>query len=167
MKDKTDKFRNESVSKLSRKDVNKAARRFYAVVAKCGHVGRHFYAEKTFAVQAENGREAAKIVRTFPRVKHHHKDAIISVEKISQERYDEITRQNFADPYFRCKCVQDQRSYEDPNIFEENDTFSEERPRENSKPNYSGKKRIRNFKKFVRMIDFEDEIPHLSYKRTA
>lgn len=168
MKDKTDKFCNEGMNKRSRNDANKAiALQFYAVVAKCGHVGRHFYAEKTFAIQAESGRDAAKIVRAFPRVKHHHKDAIISVEKISRERYGEIKNQNHADPFFRCKCIQDQWQYEDPDIREEDNTLPEERPHKNSKPNYSGKKRIRNFRKFVRMVDFEDETPHLSYKRTA
>ena len=136
----------------------------FAVVAKCGHVGRDFYAEKTFAIQAENGRCAAAIVRRFPRVKHHHKDAILRVEKISRERHDEIKRQNHADPFFQCKCVQDQRSYDDPDIREEDSVFREELSRENSRSNYYGKKRIRNLKKFVRTIDFEESIPHFSYK---
>ena len=139
----------------------------FSVVAKCGHVGRDFYAEKTFAIQAENGRHAAAIVRRFPRVKHHRKDAILSVEKISRERYDEIKQQNYADPYFRCKCVQDQRCYDDPDIREENNVSREKRSHEKSKPNYSGKKRIRNFRKFVRTINFEYDVPHFSYKRTA
>lgn len=130
----------------------------FAVVAKCGHVGRDFYAEKTFAVMAENGRHAAAIVRQFPRVKHHHKDAILSVEKISRQRYDEIKQQNHADPFFQCKCVQDQRCYEDPDIREEDSAFREELSRENSKSNYYGKKRIRNLRKFVRTIDFHEAL---------
>ena len=61
--------------------------RYYCVKAKCGHVGRNNYIEKNFYVKAENGKEAAFIVRNKPRVKHHQKDAIIDVIEISLEKY--------------------------------------------------------------------------------
>ena len=61
--------------------------RYYCVKAKCGHVGRNNYIEKNFYVKAENGKEAALIVRNKPRVKHHQKDAIIDVLEISLEKY--------------------------------------------------------------------------------
>ena len=38
-----------------------------------------------FAVVAENGKEASKKVREFPRVKHDHKDAILRCDKITLE----------------------------------------------------------------------------------
>jgi len=58
-------------------------KKFYIVTAKCGHVGKSKYILIDFPVIAEDGREAAKIARQIPRVKHHHKDAIRNVEESS------------------------------------------------------------------------------------
>ena len=60
---------------------------YYKVLAKCGHVGRNNYIIKCFYVKANDGEEAAKIVRQKPRVKHHHKDAIRDVIAIELEEY--------------------------------------------------------------------------------
>ena len=57
--------------------------RYFKVIAKCGHVGRGKCIWITFATMADNGRDAARKVRDFKRVKHDHKDAIASVEEIS------------------------------------------------------------------------------------
>lgn len=54
---------------------------YYKVRAKCGHVGRNNYIIKPFFVKANDGKEAAKIVRNTPRVKHDHKYAIIDVKE--------------------------------------------------------------------------------------
>ena len=81
----------------------------YEVCAKCGHVGRYNYVDKTFAVIASSGKEAAAIVRDYPRVKHNHKDAIRYVEPIDSTRYAEIIAANAQDPYFFCHSVQEQR----------------------------------------------------------
>ena len=83
----------------------------YIVIAKCGHVGKNYYLPKTFAVKANNGRDAANAVRGMKRVKHHHKDAIISVTKCTQEEYMEAREANREDPYFSCKSIQDQRAF--------------------------------------------------------
>ena len=85
--------------------------KYYEVKAKCGHVGRNNYIIKTFAVMADNGREAAYTVRWMPRVKHHAKDAILSVKAISEERYQEIMDDNNSDYYFKCRSIQDQNVY--------------------------------------------------------
>ena len=68
--------------------------KMFKVTAKCGHVGRNHYVVKNFPVQASNGREAAKIARDLPRVKHHHKDAIINVEEITFSEYYLLIQQN-------------------------------------------------------------------------
>ena len=60
---------------------------YYKVVAKCGHVGRCSYVPIIFAVVAENGKEASKKVRKFPRVKRDHKDAILRCNKITLEEF--------------------------------------------------------------------------------
>lgn len=82
---------------------------YYEVITKCGHVGKKHYVPVKFAVIAENGKEAAKIVRRFPRVKHNHKDAILNVIKIDYERYLEIIETNHNDHYLKCHSKQEQK----------------------------------------------------------
>lgn len=83
-------------------------RNYYEVIAKCGHVGKKHYVPIKFAVIAKDGKEAAKMVRQFPRVKHNHKDAILSVNKIDYERYLEIVEMNKNDPYLKCHSKHEQ-----------------------------------------------------------
>lgn len=85
---------------------------YYEVIAKCGHVGRKHYVPIKFAVIAKDGKEAAKMVRQFPRVKHDHKDAILNVNKIDYERYLEIVEMNNNDPYLKCHSRQEQNLIE-------------------------------------------------------
>jgi hypothetical protein len=82
---------------------------FYKVVAKCGHVGRSRYCEKAFFVKAEDGRIAAQVVRKKGRVKHDHKDAILSVKKIDETEYVAGRQANKNDPFFNSSNVQQQR----------------------------------------------------------
>ena len=104
----------------------------YAVTAQFGHVGRGRYIPKTIPVYAENGREAAERVRWMPRVKHHRKDAIIDVRKISEEEYLELKEINKSDPYFTAGSRQEQEklcfnidesviSYEEPHKVSKKD----------------------------------------------
>ena len=90
----------------------------YAVTAKCGHTGfgTGFFMPITFAVNAETAREAAKLARDFPRVKHDHKDAIIGVHTVQMAEYVNILRTNDFDPYLKARSIQEQRrqiSYDD------------------------------------------------------
>ena len=82
--------------------------KYYTVIAKCGHVGRKNYSPVKFAVVAESGKEAAKKVRQFPRVKHDHKDAILDVRCITLEECLEIKEINENDPYLKCHSRQEQ-----------------------------------------------------------
>lgn len=83
--------------------------KYYEVSAKCGHVGKNYYIVKTFFVKAQTGRKAAELVRWQPRVKHHDKDAILNVEKITRNEYLEGILINNNDPYFKSKNIQQQR----------------------------------------------------------
>ena len=83
---------------------------YYLVLAKTGHVSRKFYMPISFCVIAENGREAAKIARTIPRVKRNHKDAILSVTKVTKEEYDLQREINNNDPYLLCKSKHEQNA---------------------------------------------------------
>lgn len=83
-------------------------KKYFMVIAKCGHVGRKNYIPVKFAVVAESGKEAAKKVRQFPRVKHDHKDAILDVRCITLEEFLEIKDINDNDPYLKCHSRQEQ-----------------------------------------------------------
>ena len=120
----------------------------YKVVAKCGHVGKGHYVDKVFAVKAETAKEAAERARAFPRVKHHHKDAIRSVEKISMQEYLEIIEINDADPFFFCKNIQEQRAFCNDIIMDEPENISLERDM-SRKQVFVGKMLLRNPKKYM------------------
>ena len=83
-------------------------KKYYEVVAKCGHVGRRKYVPIKFAVIASSGKEAAYIARYIPRVKHNDKHAILSVKEISYMRFVEINEVNAKDLYLKCGCKQEQ-----------------------------------------------------------
>jgi hypothetical protein len=82
--------------------------KYYVVRAKCGHVGRNNYIIKKFYVKAETGEDAAKTVRSKPRVKHHRKDAIQSVNEITKEMYFQGLKEMQEDKYFSVHSKQQQ-----------------------------------------------------------
>lgn len=80
----------------------------YEVVCKCGHVGRGQYIEISFPVTADSKKDAAAIGRNIPRVKHHHKDAVLKVIEISNKEYFDLIEKNKNDPYLHCRNIQEQ-----------------------------------------------------------
>ena len=135
--------------------------KFYEVEAKCGHVGRGYYVDKCFGVLAHSAKEAAEMVRNFPRVKHHWKDAIGYVEEVNEERYLELRQDNLNDPYMLCKSRREQKQTCEAELMESRIHAPEpfEVYREQSrKPVYDGKKIVRNPKRYMRFnADFEME----------
>ena len=91
--------------------MNEMEIKYFAVEAKCGHVGRKNCIIITFPIIAENRKEAARITRNIPRVKHDHKDAILSVRQISEDEYLSLRDINSSDDYLRCESKQEQRIY--------------------------------------------------------
>lgn len=87
----------------------KIDQKYYAVCCKCGHVKTYQYVPITFAIKANDGKEAAEKARNLARVKHHKKYAILSCKKISKEKYDSLNDINRNDPYLKCKNIQEQR----------------------------------------------------------
>ena len=130
--------------------------RFYEVIAKCGHVGRKNYALKSFAVKAENGRDAAKMTRDFPRVKHHHKDAIQNVIEIDEDRFYELVTKNGLDPYFHCTCVQEQKMYHDYDIYKEEKYLEEEAEEYLGKTVFIGKTLVRKPKRYIKNYSLDE-----------
>lgn len=86
---------------------------YYKVIAKCGHVGKGRYIVKDIYVMADDGREAALKGRWFPRVKHHWKNAIEAVYKITPEEYRLGKIKTKQDKYFQVKNSTEQRYFVD------------------------------------------------------
>lgn len=128
------------------------AKKFYAVTCKCGHAGsRNFYCQKTFPVQAESGKEAAQIARFIPRVKHHHKDCVLSVEEIGYDEFLLLRKANDNDPFLHCSSIQEQRELcPDLEIFREEEHVVRKES-ESAKGCYRGKERIRRPLRYLRM----------------
>lgn len=85
--------------------------KFYIVDAVCGHVGRGNYVIKSFAVEAEDAKDAAVRSRIIPRVKHHYKYAIQNVREVSLEDFVIQKLKNEFDPYFKVTSRADQKKY--------------------------------------------------------
>ena len=86
---------------------------YYKVIAKCGHVGKGRYIVKDIYVMADDGKEAALKGRWFPRVKHHWKNAIEAVYKITEEEYYLGKTKTKQDKYFQVKNSTEQRCFVD------------------------------------------------------
>ena len=133
-------------------------KRYFKVEAKCGHVGRGKCIWITFATTADNGKEAARKVRDFKRVKHDHKDAIKSVKEIDFEEFMEIMSKNSIDPYLHCKNVQEQRKIPD----------FEKRVVDDKRELRAEKKADKSFRrKLVEIATYEAEIALKSYLKVG
>jgi hypothetical protein len=98
------------------------ATNFFEVKAKCGHVGKGYYYEGIFYIKAENAKAAAAKGRQMPRVKHDHKDAILSVTQLTYEQFKAGCAKRDNIPYYHCGNKQEQSEvYENIafGIFEE------------------------------------------------
>lgn len=82
-------------------------KKYFLVTAMCGHVGKMRYVPKNFAVKANSASEAAQLAKTFPRVKRHRKDAILSCVEITHEQYLTQRAINRQDRYLNAKCDAD------------------------------------------------------------
>ncbi|MGI6725903.1 MAG: hypothetical protein ACOX62_06890 [Christensenellales bacterium] len=126
--------------------------RWFLVTAKCGHVGRGRYLPVTFAVIAQNARHAAARARQYPRVKRHHKNAILRVEEIGKQTYLAAIEQNNQDPYLRCRSRKEQAPYEEQiqarTLPETASTPA--RKEQEGKPLYLGKTILRSPRAFLR-----------------
>lgn len=87
-------------------------KKYFEVVAKCGHVGRRSCIMIHFAVMAYNGKHAAAEVKGYKRVKRDHKNCIQSVAEISFAQFMTLRAKNDADPYLHCKSKRQQKQIE-------------------------------------------------------
>lgn len=130
----------------------------FEAVCKCGHVGKSHYVIISFPLMAQSRKDAARIARGIPRVKHDYQDAILNVFKIDKERYFELVETNNNDPYLRCTCIQDQNMIDlSDRLMDENHLdYYTPRKEENKKAFYCNKQKIRNQKRYMtRYYDIE------------
>ncbi|MCD4827450.1 MAG: leucine-rich repeat domain-containing protein [Acholeplasmataceae bacterium] len=85
----------------------------YIVTVKGGHVGRTHYIPLNFAISATSKKEAARRAREIPRVKHHHKDAILDVRAVTNEEYKKQIEINSKDPFLKVKSKRQQKEIKD------------------------------------------------------
>jgi hypothetical protein len=141
--------------------------KLFAVEAKGGYAGRGRYIPITFAVKAPSAKEAASLVKGFPRVKKNRKDSIMSVSHIGPREFFAIKKSNADDGYFKSHSVQEQRALVpdfEERIVEESDKYSRIRPSApESLPHktvYHSKTRVSNPRTYIRM---KPDVPKLSY----
>lgn len=125
--------------------------KMFEAVCKCGHVGKTHYVIIRFPLMAQSRKDAARIARQMPRVKHDHQDAILDVIKIDQKRYFELCEINNHDPYLHCTCIQEQNAIDltDRLMDEDHSNHFTSRKEENKKTFYRNKQKIRNQKKYM------------------
>lgn len=130
----------------------------FEAVCKCGHVGKSHYVIISFPLMAQSKKDAARIARGMPRVKHDYQDAILNVFKIDKKRYFELIEINNHDPYLHCTCIQDQNAIDLTGrlMNEDRSNCRTSRKEENRKAFYCNKQKIRNQKRYMtRYYDFE------------
>ena len=115
--------------------------KYYRVEAKCGHVGRNNYIIKSFYIHAENGKEAAFKTRRMPRVKHHHKYAIVSVNEIEYSEYLDGLNEIGTDSYFLARNSSEQRT---TCIFTDGEIVREKQDELFAKPTHAKRRIIDN-----------------------
>lgn len=92
-------------------DRKKGEKGYFIVKVKCGHVGKQFYIPIDFPIMAYDSKEAANIAKKIPRVKHDHKDVILSIREVTFSIYQEQKEKNNDDPYLKIKSKHDQEQY--------------------------------------------------------
>ena len=110
---------------------------------------------KWFYIKAFDGKEAARIARRIPRVKHDHKDAIRDVIEISNSQFLIGIKINDEDPYFKCSSKQEQ---ERSGCINPKDIFKEE-----EKENYKVKRNGQYLKSKILAKVMDKEIKGKTY----
>lgn len=82
--------------------------KYFIATTVCGHVGRGYAINKDFAIRANSKKEAARIARYIPRVKHDYKYAILGVKEVSYEEYVFQSHINSEDPFLNAKNSREQ-----------------------------------------------------------
>lgn len=129
-------------------------KKYYKVVAKCGHVKRLNYIHKTFAVCANTASDAAQRVKDFPRVKKQLKTCITSCDEIEYDEYIAIKKANSEDGYFKSHTHREQMLY-NPNIRDEVISFE---------PKMLEKSKVSDKRKLIEAIELNDLFRYITHQ---
>ena len=124
--------------------------KYFIVEAKCGHVGRSNCIIISFPIIAETKKEAAQKARFIPRVKHDHKDAILSVVEVSKEEYWKQVEANNTDPYLLCQSRSEQDSYDLSDRVIKDDYYDDIVKKTSTEACDMDKKKVRNPKRYMK-----------------
>lgn len=81
----------------------------FAVIVKCGHVGKNNFIPISLPIKAYSKKEASSKARWYGRVKHHNKQAILDCRQITEEEYNELIEKNNKDPYLQSHSSTEQK----------------------------------------------------------
>ncbi|MCI5820157.1 MAG: hypothetical protein MRZ86_06200 [Acidaminococcus sp.] len=74
---------------------------YFRVIAKCGNLGKRAYVPISFAVKAQNAKEAVEVAKNQPYVRKDFASPIISITEIDKESYEYLVAVNQNDPFFK------------------------------------------------------------------
>ena len=103
----------------------------FAVIAKCGHCGNHYFIPIMFNVYCKDVQTAIELVKSYPRVKRDRKDVILDAFEISELESLFINAANDHDPYLRGYSIKSDDDVMDRRIL--NPSSSNEVLKENKK----------------------------------
>lgn len=129
--------------------------KYYKVTCKCGHVGRNKFIPISFPIMAQNGKDAAKLARYIPRVKHDRKDAILECKEITYEEYLQLKKINKKDPYLKCKNVQEQNLIENLKNRLQDETYFKKWKKKRAPAQYRLKKQM--YAEDNKWLDYDKE----------
>jgi hypothetical protein len=85
--------------------------KFYIVIAKGGHVGKHRYYPIQLPIQASSVSEAVQIAIQLPRVKHKNSSDVIEIYEVDEAKYMEQVCENRNNPYHSFKDKYEAKSW--------------------------------------------------------
>ena len=137
--------------------------KYYAVICKCGHVGRkRSYTCVKFPIKAHSAYEAESIARNIPRVKHGSATAILKITEIDYSTFARILFENSLNPYLHCHSDEESeekgvrvKTFREPEMLP--GPGNSRGPYSRTKPRYRGKNIIRNVRTYSKMNPVEEE----------
>lgn len=93
-------------------------KKYYSIIAKCGHVGANKYIDINFPIIASSEEDAIKIISVMPRVKKGLANFITRFSEITYEQYLEMEEAFKNNNYLKCTSDREQKDL-CPNIDKE------------------------------------------------
>ena len=85
-------------------------KKYYSIIAKCGHVGANKYIDINFPIVAENEEHAIKLISLMPRVKKSLSNVITRFSEISYDQYLMIKEEFDNNNYINALAIESKRN---------------------------------------------------------